>query len=166
VDPLDPIVVSITTVHGGTARNIIPEEVELGGTLRTLSEETREFARGRIAEIAAAVASAHRCVAEVHWERDGYPVTRNDAGAVGRFFAVARAAAGASRVSEWPAPVMGGEDFAFYCQKLPSCFFLLGQQRSPDEPYPYVHTPNFNFNDDSLALGVEAFCRLALELTD
>lgn len=161
VDPLESVVISVTKFHGGTAYNVIPEAVEIAGTMRTLTEEMRRFGRTRFYETAINVAAIHRCVAEIEWE-PGYPVTRNDAGAVEAFFSVAREAVGEDRATLYPVPCMGGEDFSYYCNEVPSCFFLLGQQRSPEEPYPMVHTPRFDFNDDSLALGVEMFCRLAL----
>lgn len=161
VDPLESMVISVTKFHGGSAYNVIPEEVEIAGTMRTLTDEMRRFGRTRFYETALNVAAIHRCVAEIEWEQ-GYPVTRNDAGAVEAFFKVARQAVGEERATLYPVPCMGGEDFSYYCNEVPSCFFLLGQQRRPDEPYPMVHTPRFNFNDDSIALGVEMFCRLAL----
>lgn len=161
VDPLESMVISVTKIHAGTAYNVIPEAVEFAGTLRTLTDEMRRFGRTRFYETVINVAAIHRCVAEIEWE-PGYPVTRNDAGAVEVFFRVARKAVGEEKATLYPVPCMGGEDFSYYCNEVPSCFFLLGQQRRPDEPYPMVHTPRFDFNDDSLALGVEMFCRLAL----
>lgn len=161
VDPLESMVISVTKFHGGSAYNVIPKEVEIAGTMRTLTDEMRRFGRTRFYETAINVAAIHRCIAEIEWE-PGYPVTRNDPGAVETFFNVARQAVGEQRATLYPVPCMGGEDFSYYCNEVPSCFFLLGQQRSPDEPFPMVHTPRFNFNDDSIALGVEMFCRLAL----
>lgn len=163
IDPLDSIVLSITMFHAGSATNIIPDTAEISGTLRTLIDETREFAQNRISEIAKNTARAHQCDIEIEWEGDGYPVTENHPDAVAEAFTRMKEAVGEERTIEWPQPVMGGEDFAFYCKKVPSCFFLLGQHPSDDpEPYPMVHTPVFNFNDDSIALGVEMFCRIAL----
>ncbi|MFG0328310.1 MAG: M20 family metallopeptidase [Phycisphaerales bacterium] len=161
VDPIDSIVVSVTKVQAGTAFNIIPDEATFAGTMRTLRDETRAFGRERFYEIVERVASAHRCEASVDWHV-GYPVTRNHPTAVTEFFDAARGAVGAERAQLYPEPCMGGEDFSYYCNEVPACFFLLGQQRAPDEPYPMVHTPRFDFNDDSIALGVEMFCRLAL----
>jgi len=92
----------------------------------------------------------------------GYPVTRNDPGAVDVFYDVARQTLGDERVLTLPQPVMGGEDFAFYCQKVPSCFFVLGLIPPGKKSVPDLHQPTFNFNDDAIATGVEMFCRLAL----
>jgi hippurate hydrolase len=88
-------------------------------------------------------------------------VTVNDAGAVARFEEVARRALGAGRVRTLAAPVMGGEDFAFYGPHAPGCYWCLGL--APDAaPYPPLHAPDFDFNDDAIATGVELMCRLAV----
>lgn len=161
VDPLDSIVVSITQFHGGTTHNIIPETVELMGTVRTLLPETQELAIRRINEIATHIAAAHGCEAEVDYQI-GYPVTNNHADAVKIFNDTARDALGESRVDHMDLPVMGGEDFSFYCNEVPSCFFALGMIPEGEDTMVQVHHPKFNFNDDAIATGVEMFCRLAL----
>jgi amidohydrolase len=94
--------------------------------------------------------------------RIGYPVTLNDAGMVDVFNTIARGALGEQRVQDLPQPVMGAEDFAFYSQKVPSCFFVLGMIPQGRDSMPDLHQPDFNFNDDAIATGVEMFCRLAL----
>jgi amidohydrolase len=160
VGALESVVVSVTQVHGGTTYNIIPAQVELGGTVRTLSPEIRDLAQKRLAEVAEAVAAAHGCRADVDYRR-GYPVTVNDVGAVALFNDVAAEALGDHRVVEMPEPVMGGEDFAFYGQVVPACFFVLGLIPEGGS-IAELHQPTFDFNDDAIATGVELFCRLAL----
>ncbi|MDY7107225.1 MAG: amidohydrolase [Planctomycetota bacterium] len=161
VDPLDAIVVSITQVHAGTTHNIIPDRVEMHGTVRILSEETQGFAIRRLKEIGEGIGRAHDCKIEVEYSK-GYPPTVNDPEAVAVFNATARAVLGEDRVVEVPDPFMGGEDFAFYCREVPSCFFLLGLRPAGAERMPDLHQPTFNFNDEAIATGVELFCRLAL----
>ncbi|NOG54448.1 MAG: amidohydrolase [Planctomycetes bacterium] len=167
IDPIESAVVSVTRLNAGTANNVIPNSATLGGTVRTLSEADRALVKQRVTDIITGVAQAHGCTSALEWEGQGYPVTMNHPEATAKFFRHGQQAVGTGRCPEWPAPVMGGEDFSFYCKEVPSCFFVLGQV--PDgqaNPYPQVHTPEFNFNDDSLALGVEMFCRLALDLDD
>ncbi len=164
-DPVDSIVVSVTQFHAGTAFNVIPESAILAGTMRTLRADTREIGKDRIHHIARSVADAMRCRADIEW-MPGYPVTDNHPDATAEFFAKAAAAVGPENARTVPAPSLGGEDFAYYCAEVPSCFFLLGQKPHDVDAWPYVHTPIFNFNDDSIALGVEMFCRLALDLAD
>ena len=163
LDPAEPVVVTVARFHAGSAFNVIPETAVLEGTVRTLSDEARAHVQQRLSEIAGGAAAALGCSVEVDW-RPGYPVTSNDAGAVDRFFEVARATAGAERATVFPHPSMTAEDFSFYGREVPACFFFLGQRRSPGEEFPGLHTPRYDFNDDSLALGIELFCRLALEL--
>ncbi len=160
VGPLESVVVSVTQIKAGTTHNIIPDEAYLGGTVRTLKAEVQDLAERRLGEIARGVAQAHGCTARVDYRR-GYPATVNDAGAVGVFRAVAAEALGAERVVEMPTPVMGGEDFAFYGQVVPACFFVLGLQPAGGT-MPDLHQPTYDFNDDAIATGVELFCRLAL----
>ncbi|MBT8484013.1 MAG: amidohydrolase [Phycisphaerales bacterium] len=160
-DPLDSVVVSVTQFHGGTAHNIIPDQVRLAGTVRTLVQETQERTIARLHTLAESIARAHGCTASVEYSV-GYPVTLNDAGAVETFNEVAHAAFGKTRVQDVPQPFMGGEDFSFYCHKVPSCFFVLGLLPPEQDTMPDLHQPTFDFNDDAIATGVEAFCRLAL----
>lgn len=161
VGPLDSVVVSVTQVHSGNTHNIIPGVAHLAGTVRTLKPETQDLAENRLGQIATAIAEAHGCTAELDYQR-GYPPTVNSPEAVEIFRAVAREALGEKRVIEVPEPVMGGEDFAFYCQLIPSCFFILGLVPDGAGPVAELHQPTFDFNDDAIATGVEMFCRLAL----
>ncbi len=163
VGPLESIVVSVTQFHAGNTYNIITGRAQLAGTVRTLAPEVQQLAEQRLREIADGVAAAHGCQAEVEYQL-GYPPTVNHPEAVEIFNAVARHAFGPQRVLQVEQPVMGGEDFAYYGQVVPACFFVLGLV--PDgldgTTLPQLHQPTFNFNDDAVATGVEIFCRLAL----
>jgi amidohydrolase len=161
VGPLDSVVVSVTQFHGGTAFNIIPREVKLAGTVRTLLRVVQDLAQQRLEEIATSIAKAHRCTAKVEYSR-GYPVTRNDADAVAIFESCAREALGATHVEPMLLPVMGGEDLSYYCQEVPSCFIALGLLPKGQEHMPKLHQSTFDFNDDAISIGVRAFCALAL----
>jgi len=160
VDPFDSIVVSTTMLGAGTAFNVIPDGVKIGGTVRTLRKETQTMAIERMTTIAQSVAAAHACTAKLDY-RVGYPVTRNDAGACETFFRTAEEAIGRERVVRVENPSMGGEDFSYYCEEVPSCFFLLGLLPQGQASMPDLHQATFNFNDDAMALGIEMFCRLA-----
>ena len=159
VNPLDSVVVTIATIHAGTATNVIPTEVQLSGTIRTLKAETRKFAVARVKEIATSVAAAFGCSAEVE-HNEGYPVTENNPHAFDRVVSTAKRVIG-DAWGEYP-PVMGGEDFSFYGQHVPACFFWLGIAPAGVENYPMVHTPNFNFNDDAIEVGMRLMSELAL----
>lgn len=161
VDPLASVVVSVTMLNAGSAYNVIPSQAKISGTVRTLTPDVLQLAQRRIDEIATSTAKAYGCEAMFEY-RLGYPVTRNDAGAVEIFNSVARGTLGEPNVVNLPNPVMGGEDFAFYCQEAPSCFFVLGLIPPGKKSIPDLHQPTFDFNDDAIAIGVEMFCRLAL----
>jgi hippurate hydrolase len=107
-------------------------------------------------------AAAHGCRAEIEWH-PGYPVTMNEHGATERFFAAARDVVGGDRVQVMPSAFMGGEDFSYYGQHVPACFFCLGLTPAGQEPAAQLHQPGFDFNDEAIATGVELMCRLALQ---
>lgn len=163
VDPLDSIVVSVTMVHAGSAFNVIPVEAVISGTVRTLLPQTQKLAQQRLRDISEGVARGFGCEAQLDY-RLGYPVTLNHESMVDVVNTVASHALGETRVVNLPHPVMGGEDFSFYSQRVPSCFFVLGLIPHGKTSMPDLHQPDFNFNDDAIATGVEMFCRLALRL--
>ena len=162
--PLDSLVVSLTQVHGGTTHNIIPDEVVVSGTMRYLLPETGEMAKRRFTEIAESIALAHGCTALVEL-KDGYPVTKNDPHAVDEFFRIAKETIDPSRSMPFENPVMGGEDFSYYCKEVPSCFFALGLLPEGQESMPSLHQATFDFNDDAISTGIKMFCALALRST-
>lgn len=161
VDPLDPVVVSLCMIHGGSVFNVIPDCVEIEGTVRTLSAQTREQVNARVRSIAGTVAAAHGCTAEVTFA-EGCPPTVNDPAATDSVRAAARAVDGAV-LHEVAAPCMGGEDFAWYCHAVPSSFFLIGLHPPGGAPLPALHNSAFDFPDDALPLGIAMMCSLALQ---
>lgn len=160
--PTDSIVVTVATMHGGQARNVIPRSVHFAGTMRTLTPEMRKLGRERTCAIMTGVAGAMGCEARIDWQ-EGYPVTFNDPAMTERFFRIARSTVGESRVREVPTPTLGGEDFSYYGHHVPACFFILGVRPPGQATYPGLHQPEYDFNDDALETGIELMCALALE---
>lgn len=158
--PLDSVVVSVTKVEAGTATNIIPMEARLTGTIRTLDAAVQLAAHDQFKAIAEGVASAFGGSAEVTI-RIGYPVTVNNPAALSRWTESVSRAFDSQFLSECR-PVMGAEDFSFYGQQVPACFFWLGLVPSGETTYPNLHAPKFDFNDDAIEFGVKAMCSLAL----
>jgi amidohydrolase len=150
VSPLDSVVVTLGTFHAGTTNNVIPETAALTGTLRTLRPETRAMAKQRLTEVVTATGRAMGCDAVLVIE-EGYPVTVNDAAEAARVLAVAREADFALGAVEVPEPTMGGEDFAYYANRVPSCFYFLGVGLGvrPDgtDQMAQLHQPEFDFPD-------------------
>lgn len=154
-DPLDSLVITFAQFNAGTAHNIIPEHAEIVGTVRTLRPETREMAEKRLQEMVQGIASAHGTTAVLHYDH-GYPAVYNDFDLVNVFDSSV-----GERVIAPPPPVMGGEDFSFYGQHVPACFYWLGLMPDRECSYPNLHAPEFDFNDAALPVGVRAMCRLA-----
>jgi len=156
----DPAVISVTMIHGGTADNVIPAEVRLGGTIRTLQAETRERMNRRFTELVQGIAQSFGGRAEVMLD-PGYPSLVNDDRMVDLVEKVATEIVGASKVVELKEPSMGGEDFSYYLQKYPGAMFRLGTG-----PAPSLHSDMFNFNDDALETGMMMMASLAMRVLE
>lgn len=118
-------VVSITKLTAGSAHNVIPDSVDMLGTIRTLSPERRQDVRDAIAQVAQHVALAHGCTASVRIA-DGFPVTLNDPRAVNLGREVAMGIGGHDSWEDRPSPTMGAEDFSYVLQQIPGAMFFLG----------------------------------------
>lgn len=158
-------ILTVTYVKGGSALNVIPSKVELGGTMRTLTPESRDKGKERFYEVVQGVGRALGVETDIQWE-EGYPVTFNDPWATDRYRRIARSVIGEERMQEESHAVMGGEDFSFYGQHVPACFFFVGLCPKEKERVPPVHTPLFDFNDRVIPDAVETMCRLALDPLD
>jgi IAA-amino acid hydrolase len=161
VDPLQGGVVSITMVHGGEAFNVIPPEVQMRGTIRSLTGAGLEFLKQRVREIATHVAAANRCEAQVEFPGNDYPPTVNDAHLWSVAQEIGRELLGDSNVQEVP-PVMGGEDFAFYTEQVPGCFVALGIREESQGAVYSVHHPKFKADEDALPIGSALHVAFAL----
>ena len=160
-DPVDQAVISITSVQAGSAYNIIPEEVELKGTLRTFLAPTRELLKRRIGEVAEGVARTLRGQASLEWLH-GSPAVVNDEAMTERFRAVAREVVGSGRVLEAP-QIMGGDDMALWLEQAPGSYFFVGAGNLEKETdYPHHH-PRFDLDEDALPVAVELLTKGALE---
>jgi amidohydrolase len=160
VDPLDAAVVSICVIRGGDIGNVLPDRVDLVGTMRALTPSMRDALKVRISDVAKLTAQAHGCTADVSFA-EGYPVTQNDPSLTASVREQLTTVHGRERVEEFPAPVMGAEDFSYYGQRVPACFFVLGTKVA-DAPLHPLHSPKFDFNDQALETGVLSMCAIAL----
>lgn len=151
-DPKTPTVLTFGTINGGSAQNIIPNEVKLGGTFRALDEEWRFKAHGLIKKMAEHVAEGMGGSCEVKIDV-GYPFLHNDEELANKARANAGAFIGEENIVDldlW----LGAEDFAYYSQEVPSCFYRLGTGNEAKQTTFGVHTPNFNIDEDAIALGI------------
>lgn len=162
LDPLEAGVVSVTSIHGGDAYNVIPQEARLAGTVRSLTTEGLHFLQERVRDIATLVARANRCEARIEFPGNDYPPTLNDADLWMEFRGWAGDLLGASAVHEVP-PVMGGEDFAYYTEHIPGCFVVLGVGNQESGCVYGVHHPKFKVDEDALPIGSALHARFAIE---
>ncbi len=158
----DPAILSITQISGGSTHNVIPDSVSLLGTLRTLSEEQRKASRAAIEQVLTHVAQAHGCSVVVDIE-PGYPPTINDPRAVALIRACATDLFGEAAYHSIPAPIMGGEDFAYVLQKLPGAMAILGVAPPGGDPTarPPIHNARMMVDEAMLPRGVALHCAFA-----
>lgn len=155
-------VITVGLIRGGVRNNIIPEEVEMIGTIRTLDPDMQALIHEKIKLTATKIAESQGATAEVNIS-DGTPVTYNNPELTSRAVKWLENAAGAEHVNLRPA-ITGAEDFAFYANEVPSVFFFvggcpIGQDASKAAPH---HTPDFNIDDDSMITGMKALINCTL----
>lgn len=151
-DPKTPTVLTFGTINGGSAQNIIPSEVKLGGTFRALDEEWRFKAHDLIKKMAENIADGMGGSCDVQIDV-GYPFLQNDEELAEKARSNAVAFIGEENIVDldlW----LGAEDFAYYSQQVPSCFYRLGTGNEKKQTTFGVHTPNFNIDEEAIALGI------------
>lgn len=159
VDPFDPVVVSVTYISGGNALalNVIPEQVVVGGTIRTVDPVTRKAIEQRFRDIVANTARLFEAQAEIDW-RPGYPVTVNDPEMTKVAITAASHVAGSERVNGNCQCTMGAEDFSYMLEKRPGAIIWLGNGDSAG-----LHNPAYDFNDGAILHGVRYWTALVGE---
>ncbi|MEA4865263.1 MAG: M20 family metallopeptidase [Sphaerochaeta sp.] len=160
-DPADSVVVSLCSIHGGNAFNIIPSEVSLKGTVRTINPKTRDDVEASVKRIVKATAEAYMAKATVEYTR-GVPPMVNSTEWVDRVFRVGEALLGKDQVVHLDAPSMGGEDFAFIIEKVGGVFIRLGA-RTPGGPYGSSHSSGFYCDDRAIPTALTVASGLALD---
>jgi len=164
IDPVQPFVITIGSIHSGTKENIIPDQAVLQGTLRTLDEKTRKLAKAKIAKVARGVSEAFGAKAEVDFEKDAYPVTVNDVRVTEQAMKIVKKIPRTTvRVRE---PIMGGEDFSRFLHEAPGTFYFLGTHNPAKGCVHPNHSPRFKVDEDVLKLGAASLAMLAEEFTN
>ncbi|MFF4893572.1 M20 metallopeptidase family protein [Micromonospora chersina] len=160
-DVFDPVVVTINRLDAGVSgAGVIPDTATAEGTVRTFSDAARSRVAEALAQVAAGVAAAHGCTAEVS-VHPGYPPTVNDAVEARWALATVAAALGPDRVSELPTPFPASEDFAYLLHRTPGAMLILGT-RPEAGPVAPVHSPQMRLDESALTAGVAALAALAL----
>jgi amidohydrolase len=161
VNPFDAAVVSVTQMEAGVAINIVPEEVLLRGTIRTITAEARELVKARVREVAVGVASGFGVEAEVKIQA-GYPSLSNHAGATALIEKAGGEIIGPENVL--PAPLsLGSEDFAYMAQLRPAAMFRLGIRNEARGIVNGLHNNRFDLDEDVLPTGVSIFVQAVRE---
>jgi amidohydrolase len=159
MDPTEPAVVTVGQINAGTATNIIPDTAVIQGTARTLTDSAREKIRDAIERRCSGIAGAGNCELRFEWI-EGYPSTVNDSAAADYVAAIARDTVGNDRFLPVAHPSMGGEDFSYYLQKVPGCFFFVGVEPHDRPHFPPLHSDQFDFTDAALETGIRMFVEL------
>jgi hippurate hydrolase len=154
-DPVNSVVISVTRFDAGTTHNIIPDNALIMGTVRTLSEDTRDLAENRIRQIVEGIVSAHGAQASIDYERK-CPVTSNHDRETDHAIRVATDIVGASNVDPSVDPSMAGEDFAFMLKRRPGAFIFIGNGDTAP-----LHNPHYDFDDEALSYGMSYWVKLA-----
>jgi len=156
-------VISVGLIRGGVRNNIIPEEVEMIGTIRTLDVEMQKKIHEKIRVTATKIAESAGAVAEVDIQL-GYPITFNDLQLTEDMIPTVKEVAGNKNVYEVDART-GAEDFSYYAQKVPGLFLFLGgmPKGTKKEEAASHHTPDFYIDESSMKLGVRTLCNLAID---
>ena len=161
-DPNERVVVTVARIAGGSADNIISESVELGGTVRTFSPETRERVRTAVERIVAGITQAHAAAYRFEYV-EGYLPVDNDAELAARVAAAAKRALGDEALTEIDA-VMGGDDFSVYQQVVPGVYFMVGAgSQDAGATYPHHH-PRFTIDERAIENAIAVFVDFSREL--
>jgi amidohydrolase len=157
----NPAIVTVGAIHGGIRQNIIPESLEMIGTIRTFDASQRELVHRRINEIATNIAASAGATAEVKIDT-GYPVTFNDPTLTEKMIGTLESIAGKTNVYIQPLET-GAEDFSFFQQKVPGIFFFLGGKPKGSTDSAPHHTPDFYIDESGFTLGVKSLASLTVD---
>ena len=170
VNPLDSAVISITQLHGGDANlqngltgaalNVIPPKVLIGGTVRTLQKSVQKSVRAQLESLLAGVAGAHDATYTFTYH-EGYPVTYNHEPCVTTALSTARELVGEENLVFPMSPILGGEDFGYYSQKIPACFVMVGAGNEERGIVNMCHHPQFDIDENCMIYGMALLVNLA-----
>ena len=162
LDPMDPAVISIGMVEGGQAENIIADVVELKGTVRTLTPESRSAIPGIIEDIISGITSSHGASYEFEYKKD-YPVVDNDSEVNSFMSGCIEDMLGEGSVVEMEHPSMGSEDFSFFSEAMPAVLIRLGVRNEDRGITSYLHNSNFDLDEKAIAIGAKVMTWFAVK---
>ncbi|HOW47179.1 MAG TPA: M20 aminoacylase family protein [Rubrivivax sp.] len=163
--PIDTAVISVTMIHAGEATNVVPESCEIQGTVRTFTTEVLDLVERRMKQIAESTCAAFEVGCEFEFKRN-YPPTVNHEAETEFARALLGEVVGPENVLDFE-PTMGSEDFSYFLQAKPGCYFLIGNGDGSHRDGGHglgpcmLHNPSYDFNDELIPLGATAWVRLA-----
>lgn len=164
IKPSNPAVITISSITAGRETyNIIPECAEIRGTIRCLNYETRDFIFKRMTEIVEGISKTMRAEGKIEF-LDGYPPLINDRNVVDSFIKSAKGLIGDERIHVVEESIMGGEDAAFFFEKVPGCYFLLNTPCYEDGTCYPAHNSKFKIDESQLFEGVALFVQAATDM--
>lgn len=164
INTQEPLVITIGSIHGGNRFNIIADEVVFEGTMRTLNEEVRRQAQEMMKQTLGGITSAYGASFEISWGENN-PVTYNEPALVEATLPTISRIIGAKNLIT-PRPQMGAEDFSRYQQMIPGFFYFLGVGNRAKGITAMIHTPEFDVDEESLAVGVKVMSSVVLDYLD
>jgi len=162
IPPTDPAVITIGSIHGGTAQNIIPEEVIISGIIRTMKSEHREYIKTRLVQIVEGIVNSMRGKCEINIE-ESYPCLYNNDELAEMFEKKASEVIGEENVYKLDQPTMGVESFAYFSMERPALFYFLGSGNVEKGIVNPAHGSLFDIDESCLKVGVAMQCKLAYE---
>lgn len=162
ISPLEPAVISICKINGGTKYNVIPEKVVLEGTTRFFTKKQRDIAQKRMNSISEKIANARN--GKVNFEyHEGYPVLINSQEITDYVINAAKEIFNKKDLKVLKRPIMGGEDMSFYLNEIPGAFFFLGAEKDGNEKPPPLHSSYFDIEEKVLWKGSALFAKIAYD---
>ncbi|MBK9104449.1 MAG: amidohydrolase [Saprospiraceae bacterium] len=163
----EPVVISVGKITGGVRSNIIPEEVKMVGTIRTLDTAMQRIVHEKIRNTAINIAESMGATVDIKIDK-GYPVTYNDLELTRKMLPTIFEAAGGEQNVILMKPSTGAEDFSFFAREIPGLFIFLGGMKpgTNTAEAPPHHTPDFRVEDEAMPLGIKTMCYLALDYMD
>lgn len=164
IDPLSPAVISYCSIHGGASHNIIPGEVNVTGTIRTLNDELRAWIPNAMEEVIKGITTSQGASYEFELIKS-YPTLFNDKEMTDLVYNSSKKIVGCENVDELEVPVMGSEDFAYFTRAVPSSFYFIGIAPSLDKPVCHHH-PEFGFDNKNLLVSTKTLSQIAIDFLE
>lgn len=161
INPLDPVVITCGRIQGGDCHNVIPNEVELEGTIRTFNEETRNWVPKVMEDLIRGITTSQGAAYEFKYEPK-YPALINDKYMTSFAKESLKKVVGEENVFDLKEPNMGGEDFAYFAQKVPSAFIFVGIANNKSEPVIH-HNPYFKWDSKNVGILAQILSQIAID---